>query len=115
MEEIETPPNVVEKSPEDKEMPDIGGKSFQEFETELTEYLSELTERVPEAFRGLIPRDMALIQQVRWVRDALRWGLFASQKPEADGPGAYRPTTKKTADLSGMTPHQLMSMGYGQK
>jgi hypothetical protein len=79
-------------------MPDIGGKSFQEFETELTEYLSELTERVPEAFRGLIPRDLALIQQVRWIRDALKWGLFASpsRKPTAPAHTARPPRKRLT-------------------
>lgn len=115
MEQTQTPPEETQQFPEDKEMPDISGKSFNEFQAELEEYLAELMEEIPEVFRGLLPKDIGIISQVRWARSAIKSGLFSASRHEADGPGAYRPTTKKTADLSGMTPHQLMSMGYGQK
>jgi hypothetical protein len=79
MEQTQTPPDVVEKSPEDKEMPDISGKSFNEFQAELEEYLAELMEEIPEVFRGLLPKDIGIIPQVRWARSDLP-GTFQTSR-----------------------------------
>jgi uncharacterized protein YhaN len=80
-------------------------------EAEIEGLAAELAEDLPEQFRSLIP-DLPPTQKVKWLRQAIKSGAFS--KSQEDGPGAKRPASKRGEDLNGLSPHQMLAMGYGK-
>ncbi|WP_027368949.1 hypothetical protein [Desulfocurvibacter africanus] len=77
----------------------------------LSSVLEDLKADIPENMRELIPGGLPPAEQIKWIRQAQKKGLFA--KPAANSPDSKQPSGKKPADLDGMTPHQMLAMGYG--
>lgn len=92
-----------------------GGASDEQrkaLEVEIEGLADELAEDVPEQFRALIP-DLPPVEKVKWLRRAIKSGVFTEKRQE-DGPGSKRPTSKRGEDLFGLTPYQMLAMGYGR-
>ena len=82
-------------------------------EAELQSVADSLKEEVPEEHRDLIP-DLQPAALIKWLRAATAKGLFSKAPPESPD-GGKRPNSKKSEDLTGLSPQVLMSRGYGQK
>jgi hypothetical protein len=82
-------------------------------EEELSKVADSLKEEVPEDQKDLIP-DLPPAALIKWLRAATAKGLFSKAPPESPD-GGKRPNSKKTEDLTGLSPQTLMARGYGQK
>lgn len=80
-------------------------------ETALTEVCDELIEEIPEDMRDIIP-DLSPADKIKWIRNAMKKGLFATQK-DTNGPDSKRPSGKSPANFENMNPQSIMAMGYG--
>jgi len=69
---------------------------------------------VPEEFKKLIP-DLPPGKKIKWLNDATKSGFFEAQTSDGDGPDSKRPGTKTPKDLSKLSPHEMLSAGYGEK
>ena len=78
-------------------------------ESELEAVADELKNDIPEEYRELVP-DLPPAQLMKWLRQATSKGIFAEK--QVDPIDSKRPNDKKPTDLSTLTPHQMMSMGY---
>lgn len=74
----------------------------------------ELIEDVPEDMRGLVP-DLAPAEKIKWLRNALRQGIFTKSAADDNGPDAKRPGASKKADFTNMDPRAIMATGYKTK
>ena len=71
-----------------------------------------LLEDVPEEFKDVVP-DLPPGKLIAWLRNASRKGLF--DKPSTESLDSKRANKKETTDLSGLSPAQMMSAGFGKK
>ena len=78
-------------------------------EETLAGLVAELVEDIPEQFRALVP-NIAPADQIKWIREANKTGLFASKAPES-GPDSKRPGGKPPVDTAGMSPLQMIELG----
>jgi len=77
----------------------------------LMELVDELKEDIPEDFRDLVPSGLNPADQVRWIRNAIKKGLFNQNRVES-GPDARRAGGKPPTDFDGMSPQAIMAQGY---
>lgn len=82
-------------------------------EETLNTIATELLEDVPEDMRDIVP-NLPPAEQIKWLRSALKKGLFAS-KETSSSPDSQRPSGKVAADYLNLTPYEKLSMGYSTK
>ena len=83
----------------------------------ISDMVSQIVASIPEDKRELIP-DLPPADKIGWINKAMAAGVFsppaAPDKPPVDSMDSKRPGGKPPQDLSGLTPVQLMSMGYSR-
>jgi hypothetical protein len=77
----------------------------------LQELVDELKQDIPEDMQDLVPNGLNPADQVRWIRNAMKKGLF-SQGQAQDGPDPKRAGGKPPTDFEGMSPQSIMAQGY---
>ena len=80
-------------------------------ESALEEIANELVEEVPEDMRDIIPPELSPAAKIKWLRAAIKKGVFGDQATQ-DGPDSKRPSGKKPTDFEGMSPQAIMATGY---
>lgn len=83
-------------------------------ETALEEIANELAEEVPEDMRDVIP-DLPPAQKIKWLRAAIKKGVFGGGNQQGSGPDSKRPGGKPPVNFEGMSPTSIMAQGYGKK
>ena len=84
-----------------------------ELEATLTGLAAEVRAEVPEDMQDLIPAKLSPQDQIIWIRNAMKKGLFTKQAP--DGIDTKRPGGKQAPNYDGMSPQTMMAMGYKTK
>jgi len=80
----------------------------------IADMCENLESDVPEEFKKLIP-DLPPGKKIKWLNEATKSGFFEGKTAEGDGPDSRRPGTKTPTDLSKLSPHEMLSAGYGEK
>lgn len=83
-----------------------------EASSELESLAASFIEDIPEDMRSLIP-GLPPVEQIKWIREAQKKGLFAKKAPES-GPDAKRPSTKKPQDFGNLGTKEKIAMGYAK-
>ncbi|PEM08499.1 hypothetical protein [Bacillus wiedmannii] len=69
---------------------------------------------IDEAYHELIPKDGSIEDRLSWVATAEAKGLFGVKQMEIEIGGMSNPSVKAvTAKTEGLSPLQMMAMGYG--
>lgn len=78
----------------------------------LAELVADALASVPEALRGLVP-DVAPANQLRWINQARKAGLFEKPKPDVPVTDTAKPAvTPKRADFNSLPIHARIAAGY---
>src|SRR5262245_9200614 len=88
-------------------------KQRKQAEADLTAVYDDLVTEVPQSHRDLIPANLATADKIKWVRAALKRGVFTEKKPDVKVDQS-RPKTTPTSEinLEGLRAEQLMARGY---
>lgn len=105
---------------------DVESKSFElndlyEAQKERVTYLEKVIdklvqskmEKIPEAYRDLIPENLAPDEKLDWLAKAEEKGLFAATViGEVTIGGSSNPKPSNKQNVSSMNPFELLKMGY---
>jgi len=81
----------------------------------MTEMLTAKLAAIPEELRDIIPDNLTSEAKLSWIDRAQAKGLFGVSKANTPLGGATNPALTQIADLSKLTPFQLLKAGYGSK
>ncbi|NNU88675.1 hypothetical protein ETC04_16455 [Geobacillus sp. MR] len=70
---------------------------------------------IDEQFHDLIPDNLPPHEKLAWISKAEQKGLFAKKPQTPIGESTNPSSQVKAADLSNLSPRQLLAMGYGSK
>lgn len=91
----------------------ISDKATQ-YENTIKGLVDSKIEKVPEAYRGLVPKGANMLETLEWLNQAEGTGLFGARNIEIGKP--MNPVQHKDhIDTSNMSPTTLMAMAYGSK
>ncbi len=80
-------------------------------EQALKEVVTELVEDISEDLRDLVP-NLPPADQIKWIRGAMKRGIFGGKAGGDSGPDSKRPGGNKGADFANMSPQAIMATGY---
>ena len=80
-------------------------------EAALKTVADELIQDIPEDLRDLIPA-ISPGEQIKWLRNAIRRGIFTGKPGGDSGPDSKRPGGGRGTDFGSMTPQAIMATGY---
>ena len=79
-------------------------------EATLQTVVDELLEDVPEDMREIVP-NLPAAEKIKWIRAAFKKGVFGGGG-QPSGPDSQRPGGKPPKNFDGLSPTQIMAMGY---
>lgn len=112
----ETPGNNTETRSETREnmIPKSRFDQVNQQKNELNEILKglvdELKQDIPEDYRDLVP-DTKPADQIKWIRNAMKKGLFTKQAQESPDPETPAKGTKQI-NTEGLDSFSMLSLGF---
>ncbi len=113
MAEPETPPNAGEDTQALKSKLDEEASKRKAAESALDAIYHDLLQEVPEQHRDMIP-PLAVGDQIKWIRAALKKGIFSKEsRPEVKVDQSRPRTSPQTqVNLDDLKPEAKIAFGY---